>query len=39
MNEKNHKAINGQKIFCLACVGLMAAASIVLVICCLHRGC
>lgn len=32
MNEKNHKAINGQKIFCLACMGLMAVASIILVI-------
>ena len=32
MNEKNNKTINKQKIFCLACMGLMAVASIVLVI-------
>ena len=32
MSEKNNKTINGQKIFCLACMGLMAVASVVLVI-------
>ena len=32
MSEKNNKTINRQKIFCLACMGLMAVASVVLVI-------